>query len=271
MSFSLYIAKRYLFSKSRNNTINIITLMATLGVIVGTLALFVVLSGFSGLREFSLRLLNTSDPDISIAAVQGKSFIFNQGLQDIIAEQADIASYTKVIEERVLLEFNSQSQVAFIKGVDNQYTQVNRMDTTVYDGDWLSKEIPAGAVVGNGISNSLSIGAYDVMAPLSIFVPKPGKGYTNRPEKAFNQIKVQPIGVFSITEETDQKYVFISLEMAQELLSYTSDQVSGIELKLHNPEARSVLAQHLQNRLGKSFKVQTREQLNAVFYKMLHK
>ena len=80
MNFPLYIAKRYLFSKSSNNTINIITLIATIGVIIGTLALFIVLSGFSGLRTFSVRFLNTSDPDIKITASQGKSFHFTDSI-----------------------------------------------------------------------------------------------------------------------------------------------------------------------------------------------
>ena len=42
MNFPLYIARRYLLSKSSNNAINIITLIATIGVIVSTIALFVV-------------------------------------------------------------------------------------------------------------------------------------------------------------------------------------------------------------------------------------
>ena len=49
---SLYIAKRYLFSKSSNNAINIITIIAAIGVIIGSAALFIVLSGFAGLKRF---------------------------------------------------------------------------------------------------------------------------------------------------------------------------------------------------------------------------
>ena len=36
MKFPLYIAKRYLFTKSENNAINIISRIASLGVIVGS-------------------------------------------------------------------------------------------------------------------------------------------------------------------------------------------------------------------------------------------
>ena len=55
MNFSFYIAKRYLVSKSNNNAINFITIIAAIGVIIGAAALFIVLSGFAGLKDFTLQ------------------------------------------------------------------------------------------------------------------------------------------------------------------------------------------------------------------------
>jgi lipoprotein-releasing system permease protein len=270
LNFSLYIAKRYLFSKSSNNTINIITFIAAVGVIIGTLALFIVLSGFSGLRTFSIGFLNTSDPDIKITTVKGKSFDFNTKIESIINNQNGIASYSKVIEERAFFDFNEKTHIAYIKGVDLNYAKVNRMDTTVYSGTWLSENMPSGAVVGNGISNLLSIGVYDFLEPLKIYVPKPGSGYITDPANAFTKINTTPIGVFALTDDIDKKYVFISLELAQELLNYDPTQISAIELKVKNSEERADIITQLKNNLGPEFNVETREQLNAVFYKMLN-
>ena len=84
MSFPLYIAKRYLFTKTSNNAINIITIIASFGVIVGSFALFIILSGFSGLRTFSYSMLDVSDPDIKITTVKGKSFLFDDNIQNIL-------------------------------------------------------------------------------------------------------------------------------------------------------------------------------------------
>ncbi len=270
MNFPLYIAKRYLFSKSSNNTINIITLIATVGVIIGTLALFIVLSGFSGLRTFSIRFLNTSDPDIKITAVQGKSFYFTDSIENSITNQKGIAFYSKVIEERAFFDFNQKTHIAYIKGVDSNYNLVNRIDTTVYEGTWLDKEIPLGAVVGNGISNVLSIGVFEFIEPLKIYVPKPGKGYITNPKNAFSKIHAQPIGIFALTDEIDTKFTFISLELAQELLNYDPLQISAIEILVTNIEERSQIISQLKKKLGDKFNIETREQLNAVFYKMLN-
>lgn len=270
MNFPFYIAKRYLFSKSSNNTINIITFIATLGVIIGTLALFIVLSGFSGLRTFSIGFLNTSDPDIKITSIKGKSFHFNSEIETILKKEEGIAYYSKVIEERAFFDFHNKTHIAYIKGVDNNYINVNKIDTTVYIGTWLDTEIPLGVVVGNGISNALSIGVFEFIEPLKIYVPKPGKGYITDPKNAFSQINTQPIGIFALTDEIDKKFTFLPLELSQVLLNYTSNQISSIELKVDENFDRTALISSLNSKLGSNFKIETREQLNAVFYKMLN-
>jgi len=270
LNFPFYIAKRYLFSKSSNNTINIITSIATFGVIIGTLALFIVLSGFSGLRAINLGFLSTADPDIKITSAKGKSFLFNNDIKTIITNQEGIASYSKIIEERAFFEFHKKTHIAYIKGVDTNYTFVNSIDTTVYIGTWLDTKIPYGVIIGNGISNTLSVGVFDFLEPLKIYVPKPGKGYITNPKKAFSKIDTQPIGIFALSGDLDKKYTFVSLKLAQELLSYSENQISAIEIKVTNLKQRSQIITALKNNLGDTFTIETREQLNTVFYKMLN-
>lgn len=266
----MYIAKRYLFSKSSNNTINIITLIAGIGVIVGSLALFIVLSGFSGLRTFSIGFLNTSDPDLKITAVKGKSFVLNDTIKSILEQENGVLNYSKVIEERAFFEYNKKTHIAYIKGVDSNYTKVNSIDTTVYIGTWLDKNIPYGSVIGNGISNILSVGVFDFIEPLSIYVPRPGKGYITNPKNAFTKINTQPIGIFALTDDLDKKFTFVRLTAAQQLLNYKANQVTAIELKLDKNNSLSDIQNSLSNKLGNKFTVKNRKQLNAVFYKMLN-
>lgn len=269
MNFSFYIAKRYLFSKSNNNAINIITSIATIGVIVSTIALFVVLSVFSGLKTFSLSFIQTSDPDLKISSVRGKSFLFNDPLQKSIASDK-IKAYTKVIEERAFFNYKDKSHIAVIKGVDSNYLKVNRMDTAIYFGEWINHGAKYATVVGSGISNILSVGTYDYIDALKIFVPKPGEGFITSAKTTFNQVNTQPIGIYRLTNELDKKYVFGTLELVQELLDYEDNQISAIELKLTNSKNVKKVQRELQEILGESYKVETREQLNSVFYKMLN-
>ena len=143
-----------------------------------------------------------------------------------------IASYSKVIEERVFLNYNDKSHVASIKGVDTNYLYVNRLDTAVYFGNWLNYSAKHTVVVGSAIANALSIGAYDFLESLKIFVPKPGTGYITSPKTAFSQVNTQPIGVYRLTDDIDKKYVFANLSLAQDLLNYKTNQITAIELKV---------------------------------------
>lgn len=269
MSFPLYIAKRYLFTKSSNNAINIITLIAALGVIVGTFALFIVLSVFSGLKEFSLDFIRVSDPDIKISFEKGKTFLFTDTISSILQDEK-IAHYSKVVEEKAFFNYRDKSHIASIKGVDANYLLVNNIDTAIFIGEWLDKDAIQTVVIGNGVSSTLSLGTYDFIESLKVYVPKPGKGYINNPKTAFNQLNLQPVGVFKLTEELDKKYVFSHIELAQSLLNYKSNQISAIELKLSPDVYQNEVIQLLQNKLGNNYKIETREQLNAVFHKMLN-
>ena len=50
------------------------TIIAALGIIIASAALFIVLSGFAGLKDFSLEFSSFVDPDLKILPAQGKSF-----------------------------------------------------------------------------------------------------------------------------------------------------------------------------------------------------
>lgn len=269
MNFPLYIAKRYLFSKSSNNAINIITFIATLGVIVSTIALFIVLSVFSGLRNFSLSFIQTVDPDLKITATQGKSFFFTDKIADKLKNDK-IDAFTKVIEERAFFSYVDKSHIAMIKGVDMNYLAVNKVDTAVYFGNWLNYKAKHTVVIGSGISNILSVGAYDFLETLKIYVPKPGKGYLTNTKNAFSQVNTQPIGIYKLTDDIDKKFVFANLRLVQQLLQYKVNQISGIEIRLKKGANATEVRKGLQNLLGDDYKVQTRQQLNSVFYKMLN-
>ncbi|MCB0473707.1 MAG: ABC transporter permease, partial [Flavobacteriaceae bacterium] len=257
------------YTKSSSNAINIITGIAVLGVIVGTIALFIVLSVFSGLKDFSLDFIRVSDPDLKISAGQGKSFIFNDTIAAALKDP-DIAHFTKVLEEKALFSYQDKSQIANIKGVDENYLAVNNIDTAIYVGDWMDKDAIETVVIGNGISAALSLGTYDYIDALKVYVPKPGTGYINNPKTAFNEANLQPVGVFRLTDELDKKYVFARLPLVQYLLNYTGDRISAVEIKLKPGVSPNEVLEKLETKLGDRFKVQTREQLNVTFYKMLN-
>tara|TARA_R110002074_G_scaffold267932_1_gene440108 strand:+ start:136 stop:1338 length:1203 start_codon:yes stop_codon:yes gene_type:complete len=269
LNFPLYIAKRYLFAKSGNNAINIITIIASVGVIVGTAALFIILSGFSGLRTFNYSLLDISDPDIKITATKGKTFIYNDTLQNVIENNRDIAAFSKVIEERVFLKNGEKQQIASVKGVDYNYINVVKLDSAIQVGTWLEKEYPNTSVIGNSLSYKLSAGVASFGETLQILVPKTGTGFLN-PASSFRSIDTQITGTYYGTEEFENKYVFVSNAQAQQLLNYQDNQFTGIEIKLQSNVNADDFSEKIQQQLGENYRVQTKAQLNELFYKVIN-
>jgi len=269
LKFSLYIAKRYLFSGSKNNAINIITGIASVGIIVGTTALFVVLSVFSGLKDFSLSFANDFDPDLKATAKTGKSFLISNEQINSLNTLNGIASYSKIIEERALFTFNGKDQLAYIKGVDANFNQVNQIEKTIFQGEWFEQETQ-NVVVGYGIAQKLSLGLFDMVNLLEIFVPKSGKGNINLPNDAFKNTIIVPSGVYFINEELNQKYVFASADLVQDLLDYKYNQFSGIEIKLKANANYNDVVNELNTVFKNNLIVKNRAQLNESLYKMLN-
>ncbi len=269
MNFPLYIAKRYLLTKSSNNAINFISIIAAIGVIIGSASLFIVLSGFAGLKDFSLQFTTMVDPDIKAIPTIGKSFFVSDEEFIKLKESSLVNNCSKVIEERIILSFDDKKRPATIKGVDENYQKVNAIDSVIYQGSWLTKGVKQ-IVVGWGISNDLSFGVLDYAKSVKIFVPKPGKGQVTSMKNAFNSVDVVNVGIFQINEDLDNKYVFTNIETAQELLNYKDNQLSAIEFKLHDDVEEDDALQEIKTILGDKVTLKNREQLNDALYKMLN-
>lgn len=269
MNFSFYIAKRYFFSKSKNNAINIISKIASIGIIVGTLALFVVLSVFSGLREFSLSFSNDFDPDLKIIPSTGKTLVLTNQQNKEISEIDEILDFSKVIEERVLFFFDGKEQVAYLKGVDKSFIKTNVVSNKLFNGKWLTEKT-AEVVIGYGVSEKLSLGLFDFNNPFEVYVPRKGRAVIESESEAFNKAVLFPVGIYAISEELDSKYVFCDLELAQQLLEFKKEEFSAIEIKLKPDSDENLVAEKLKKCFGKSAKIKTRAELNDTLYKMLN-
>ena len=240
-----------------------------MGIIVGAMALFVVLSVFSGLKVFSLSFTNDIDPDLKISSILGKSFLISPDQESKIKKIEGLASYTKIIEERVLFIFDGKQEVTYLKGVDANFNQVNAIETKLFNGQWLKPDTYQ-VVVGYGIAQKFSMGLLDFNRQLEVLVPKPGKGAIENPEQAFNKTDVIPVGIYAISEDLDSKYVFADLGLAQELLEYKTNQVSGIEIKTKTGADESAITEQLQTIFNNKITVKNRAQLNESLYKMLN-
>ena len=271
MKFSFFIAKRYFLSKSKNNAINIISYLALIGIFGTSLALFVVLSAFGGLKEFSLSFANQYDPDLKILPVESKRLLVTERHMNALLQLDGIKQTSKVIEEKTLLNFKDKNLPAMLKAVDSNYVKVNQLKANVFLGQWLNPNYPYQVVLGNGLSRRLSVGILDQTDYLDFIVPKPGKGQIMNPQDAFTKMPSRVRGIFGISEEYNNTYVFSQLNLARELLNYRDDEFSGIELATdENADLNALKGQILKIFSDQSINIKTRLQLNDELYKMLN-
>lgn len=271
MHFPFYIARRYVRSKSSQNVVNIINFVTFLVIVIGSAALFIVLSGFAGLKTFSLSFSNTFDPDLKAVPATGKFFNLPAAKENELSSLPGLASYSREMEERVYLSFRQKSHVGYIKGVDSLYNATTGIDSTLYLGSWDIQG--AHTVVGLGIANLLGLSINNYQTPLVVLAPKPGKGSLSPQslrDKPYNELAMVARGVYAIEEQLDKKYVFASLPLVQALLQKEPTQLSGINFRLEPEASPKLLQQELSQILGPEVIVKTREELNSTLYRMLN-
>jgi lipoprotein-releasing system permease protein len=269
VKLSLYIAKRYLFAKKSRNAINIISTVSVAGVAVGTMALIIILSVFNGLETMVSAIFNTFDPDIKITASEGKTFIPDTSRLKLLAQVDGLCCYSLTIEENALLKYGSREYIATIKGIDDNYTLVSSIDSSMWEGDFMLKNSKGRpyAVPGIGVAQYLDI-RVNFITPLEIIFPRKTGSTTLSAENSLNHKFIFPSGIFEVEKEYDSKYVYIPLDFARELTE-TEKAVSTIEIKFRKNADPDAVQKAITKIFGKGYSVQNRNEQQAIFYKVM--
>jgi lipoprotein-releasing system permease protein len=269
LNLPFFIARRYLISKKSHNIINLISGISMVGVAVGTAALIIVLSVFNGFESVVKSLFSVFDPDIEITIIQGKTFHNNQVNEDQIRSLPGVISYTEVVEENALLYYKKQQYLATIKGVDSLYQHNSPLDSLLVTGEMtLQDDSLDFAVPGYGIAYFLDI---DMNAPdnlISVYIPKRKGSITGLPQESFYSELIQPIGIFSVQQDFDDKYMLVPLRFARRLLDY-SNEVTSIEIRLAKGADSESIQKKIAAMVGPEFRVQNRFQQQEVLYKIM--
>lgn len=269
MRFPLYIAKRYLRSKSSNNAINFITYIAILGIVLGAASLFIVLSGFAGLKDFTLEFSSLIDPDLKVTPTSGKLLTLSDDVEKQLDNLNEVAFYSRIIEEQIIVTFDGKNYPAKIKAVDENYSNITSVDSIVSLGNWFQQGTYQ-IVTGWGISANLSFGVLDYGKRVALSVPKPGKGQISSVEGAFSTEYALNVGVFDVNETLNDTYVYAPLFLGKQLLNYYDNQYSSLEIKLADGVDEEEVREKLLSILGNNISIKNKIQLNDAIYKMLN-
>jgi len=263
-----------------------------LGVAFATAALIVVLSVFNGLEELLRSLYTAFDPQIKIEAVQGKSFVLTDSLKNKIRQVEGVDILTEVIEDYVYVRYRQPDtmpdeeaydeaaehyqmpkgeaeMVVTMKGVSDNFIDQHRLDGQIIEGEMKLRHnnLPA-VIVGKGVRNTLSISVENDFVPLQIFYVKNLKGNSFNPASMYAQQIAFPTGVFTIEKNYDENYIFVPIDVAQELMSY-GDRRTSLEIKLKDDVNIQQAQSDLKETLGGSFHVLTNDEQHRDLYRIL--
>ena len=266
MNFSLRVALKYVFSKNKKSIIARINRFSIITLIISSTSLLIVLSGFEGLKNFGMSLYEVFEPDFSIIPKQGKKItILNSELKKVNSLK-DVIFASGVIEEKVFLSFKDKNHVGYLKGISPSYLNINPIDSLITMGNWLDYSSES-IILGEGLSQVLGAGVNDYSSFLEVSVPKNKK--LRFGENPFKSKFSTVTGIFQISEEFDDKYIFCSTDFARELLGFSENTYSHLALKTKKKISKKELNQMLREILREEYILESRTDKNSAINRMV--
>ncbi|MCW3088439.1 MAG: lipoprotein releasing system transrane protein LolC [Sediminibacterium sp.] len=238
-----------------------------MAIAVGSAALIIVLSVFNGFEDLVKGLYADFYADMRIVPRRGKTFHISPGQIQQMRNTSGVAVISFVAEEKAVLNGAFQTIVS-VKGVDDQYTSVNRMNTPAHipRGKFLTGTVDAPQlVVGAGIENAAGVDV-EKGYPVTIFLPNREASKLTASD-GLNAYNVIPSGTFMVQQDFDIKYVFTNLAFVKYMLGMSPDEFSAIEMKTSGDPDK--IKKQLQSQLGNNFVVETRYEQNRNLYAVM--
>jgi lipoprotein-releasing system permease protein len=266
MPFELQIALRYLLAKRRQVFISVISLVSTIGVAVGVMALIIALALMTGLqRELRDRILGSS----------AHIYVWKPGgIEDYHAEVDRLRSVPGVIGAapavmgKALAQSAKSDSFISVKGIDPELeptvTDIGRSITagSLKDLAAASEDDFAGIFLGNDLASQLGVlpgELVTLVTPQGTLTPM---GVMPR------QRRLKVAGTFRLgLFEADQASGFVSLDTGMRLAG--ADRVDHIELRVADIYDAPRIADAIPETLGRDYVTQDWADMNRSLYSAL--
>ena len=137
MNFPLFVSRRYLFSKKSTHAINLISIIAVLGVTVATTAMVVVMSSFNGFADLIASLFTEFDPQIKVQPASGKATAADDPALLRVKQLPFVQVATESVEDQALAVYRGRQVMVTVKGVEDNFDSLTNIRNILYgDGDF---------------------------------------------------------------------------------------------------------------------------------------
>ncbi len=265
MSFSLYIAVRYLRSRRHSRLVNLVSILAVVGIILGVMVLNLTLAIMNGFHAELRRTFVDNMPMITIRTSDPFGFTDLGAVVDSIATEPGVVGVAPFIRQEVIvtkrLVFGTpRHKAAVVWGIDPALQEsVTPLMERVMPYNSVrellrgSQSPPAGEVaetprilLGTELATSLVAGLRDtlvVTAPSGDLDLEQLEAESRR----FLVAGFLETGMY----EFDSRFAYIGLDAARDFFGYGPEGAFGIGIKVADMMAAPVIGGHLEERLGR--------------------
>lgn len=268
MNLEWSIASKYLISRKKSNAINIISVIAIVGIAIGSCSTILVSSVFNGLEEVIMGMFNSFNPDIKILPSEGKRFEEDSILISEIMHIDDVIAVSRVLEETAIFEYSENRDFGKIKGVDSNFDQVVNPERFVQEGVFRTfyKNKP-GAFISTPMAGKLAVNFDNLFEPIRVYTRSKRK--RSPLDKPFSTWPLVPVGRFDVSSEGDQKMVLTDLNHVRQMLSQPN-ALSALELGIRPDANLNLVKERISSILGSSYVVQDRNEQESSFLKLMN-
>ena len=268
LPFELYIALRYLLARRRQAFISIISVISTVGVAVGVMALLIALALMTGLQQELRDRIVGSAGHIYVWKL-GESGLAEYEVElERLRQVPRVTRVAPVILGQALATTDTGEAFITLKGIDpNLEADVTEIGSAIRDGS-LDALVPSeagtleGLVIGEGLAAKL--GAF-VGDEVTLLTPQGRLSPIGVMTRA-RQFRI--VGLFNMgLHEFDTSYAYVRLDVAARLL----DRVGAdfLELKVDDLYAASDVAASIMREFGASYLTQDWSDLNRSLFSAL--
>jgi len=231
--------------------------------------MFVIISVFSGLEDFNEDLVKDLHADITVKSSAGKTIKNTSEILAVLKQNEQISHFSRVIEEKIYIDYNGKGDIAYLRGVDSAYAQVNPIHKSIVYGSYPDFRFNDEVLIENSLDLRLSIPVNSDKNLATLYMPKPGEGIINREEDIYNRKSIYVTGVFPGKDQLNN-YIIAPISLAEELLNLPKNSAYNIVIKLKNPDKTNEVKSELEKKLGKNIILSTKSEENAAFWKMIN-
>jgi lipoprotein-releasing system permease protein len=267
MTFELFIALRYLLARRKQAFISVISLISTLGVAVGVMALIVALALMTGLQgELRSRILG-SMAHVYVYRTGGGITDYRSEVEKLRAIPGVLGA-APAVNGYALISSGSDDAIITVKGIDPQLEpNVTDVQKSMQQGsvDALARDTETGnpgILIGKQLAAKLRVEVGDSVSLLTRQGTLSPMGVYSRPRT------VTVAGIFELgLQEFDAAWGFVALDFAARLIG--SDTVQMIQLRVEDINSAPAVARDVTARLGDEYVAQDWSEVNASLFSAL--